>query len=76
MRPYQMKFSHPDPTGPVRITPLGAAVVEALPDRRIVAKINRDFRRLKVCPMSALFDEAGINAFYHGTIIPLPQHLY
>jgi len=59
-----------------RITPLGAAIVEVLPDRRMVATINRDFKRLKVCPTSSLFDEERIKEFYHGTIIPMPQHLY
>ena len=64
------------PNSAVRITPLGAAVVEALPDRKMVAKINRDFKRLKACPMSELFDHAAILKFYDGTIVPMPQHLY
>ena len=68
-------FSTPDDKF-FRITPLGAAVVEAMPDRKMVSKINRDFKRLKVCPMSELFDHAAIRTFYNGTIIPMPQHLY
>jgi hypothetical protein len=58
------------------ITPLGAAVVEAMPDRKMVSKINRDFKRLKCCPMSEIFDHAAILDYYNGTITPMPQHLY
>jgi hypothetical protein len=58
------------------ITPLGAAVVEAMPDRKMVNKVNRDFKRFKWCPMSALFDHAAIMAYYNGEITPVPQHLY
>jgi len=69
-------FSEPDQIGPVRLTPLGAAIVEALPDRAMVNTINRDFKTLRVCPVSALFDAQGIREFYQSRIIPMPQHLY
>jgi hypothetical protein len=58
------------------ITPLGAAVVEAMPDKAMVEKVNRDFKKYKMCPMSELFDFDAVKAFYHGDIIPMPQHLY
>jgi hypothetical protein len=38
-----------------QITPLGAAIVEALPNRKKVAQLKRDFKRRGVCPSSALF---------------------
>jgi hypothetical protein len=37
------------------ITPLGAAVVDALPDQRKVKAITLAFRRQKVCPTSRCF---------------------
>ena len=70
-----MMFSTPD-IHEFIITPLGAAIVEALPDRKMVNKINRDFKRLRCCPMSELFGHAEIKAFYGGSIIPMPRHLY
>ena len=68
-------FSKPDNLV-FTVTPLGAAIVEALPNRKMVRKIERDFKRMKVCPMSDLFDHAAVTAFYRGEIIPMPQHLY
>jgi hypothetical protein len=59
-----------------RITPLGAAVVEAMPDKKMVAKVNHDFKKYKMCPMSELFDFDAVKAFYGGSVIPMPQHLY
>lgn len=47
-----------------RITPLGAAVVEAIPDRRKVRKIQRDFEQKKECPASAIFTAEEVEAFY------------
>lgn len=38
-----------------RVTPLGAAIVEAMPDRKAAAKIKRDFHRTGTCPTSCLF---------------------
>ena len=68
-------FSKPDNLS-LTLTPLGAAIVEALPDRKMVRKIERDFKKLNVCPMSEVFDHEGIRTFYRGQIIPMPQHLY
>lgn len=76
MSDYKKKFSNANKKPHLFITPLGAAVVEALPDRKMVAKINHDFKRIKCCPVSALFDEADIQRFYKGEIIPMPIHLY
>jgi hypothetical protein len=38
-----------------RLTPLGAAIVEALPDRAKVAKIKREFKKTGKCPPSVIF---------------------
>lgn len=46
------------------ITPLGAAVVEAMPNDRLVRTIKRDFARQGVCPVSALFNTRGVVQFY------------
>lgn len=48
----------------LEITPLGAAIVEALPDRARVSKIKRDFNRRRVCPTSELFGDKAVRAFY------------
>ena len=48
------------------ITPLGAAVVEALPDQKWVRQIERDFHEHKICPPSAIFSVAEVEAFYGG----------
>ncbi len=37
------------------ITPLGAAVVDALPDQQKVKAIGRAFKQEKVCPTSGCF---------------------
>lgn len=58
------------------ITPLGAAVVEALPKKQLVRRIERDFKRYKVCPVSELFGACAIRDFYQGKILGLPIHLY
>jgi hypothetical protein len=47
-----------------RITPLGAAIVEALPDRRKVRRIKAAFRRGKLPPASAIFNSKQVAAFY------------
>jgi len=46
------------------LTPLGAAIVEALPDRKLVSKIKADFRRRSVCPVSAIFGQVDVEEFY------------
>lgn len=47
----------------VQITPLGAAVVEALPDQKKVARIKRAFREQRVCPASKLFTQEQADAW-------------
>lgn len=46
------------------ITPLGAAVVEALPDRKAVSRIKKRFRVNRECPISAIFSEDQVREFY------------
>lgn len=58
------------------ITPLGAAIVEAMPNRKMVAKVKRYFRVFKSCPVSQIFDHHGVMDYYGGTITPMPQHLF
>jgi len=38
-----------------QLTPLAAAIVEALPDRAKVAKIKREFKKTGKCPPSVIF---------------------
>lgn len=52
------------PSDELVITPLGAAIVEALPDRDRVRRIKRRFREKRVCPTSAVFDADGVREFY------------
>jgi hypothetical protein len=47
------------------ITPLGAAIVEALPDREKVKRIQQTFKRNGKVPTSAIFKtDSEIEAFY------------
>jgi hypothetical protein len=46
------------------ITPLAAAVVEALPDQQKKRAIQRAFKKQSVCPVSAIFDASAVEAFY------------
>jgi hypothetical protein len=62
-----MKFSDPDPEE-FTITPLGAAIVEAMPDQAKVKQINRRFKQQRECPISAIFNAKAIDTFYGGTI--------
>ena len=48
----------------VQLTPLGSAIVEAMPDRKMVKTIKRIFRKSGQCPASALFSELEVKAFY------------
>ncbi len=57
------KFGKADPKT-ITISPLGAAIVEALPDRKRKQKIERTFRQLGECPTSELFDAAEVESFY------------
>lgn len=53
----------------LQITPLGAAIVEALPDRERVKKIQRDFRRGKLPPVSEIFPTVtSVREFYGRNI--------
>ena len=52
------------------ITPLGAACMEA-DGRASELRIERDFKRLKRCPESNLFDAAAIVKFYRGEVAPI-----
>lgn len=45
------------------ITPLGAAIIEALPDRDKVRRVKALFKKKK-CPVSVIFDKTGVEAFY------------
>jgi hypothetical protein len=51
-----------------QITPLGAAIVEALPNRKLVRRIRVNFRRRLICPVSSIFDAEGIQKFYSGKV--------
>lgn len=55
-----------DRNADLEITPLGAAVVEALPDRAKVARIKRHFRESGTCPTSVIFDADAVRSFYAG----------
>ncbi len=51
-----------------KITPLGAAIVEAMPGRKLIAKIKRDFKRNGKCPVSDIFPtDKDIKNFYKET---------
>lgn len=45
--------------GPLVLTPFGAAVVEALPDRKAVARVKATFKRMGRCPTSCIFPTAA-----------------
>ncbi len=47
------------------ITPLGAAIVEAMPDRAKTRKINREFKNKRLCPTSSLFPTARLVKDYY-----------
>jgi len=48
-----------------RISPIGAAIVEAMPDRKAVARIKRQYRIDGTCPTSAVYPTvAEIQAYY------------
>lgn len=47
------------------LTPLGAATVEAMPDRKLMSKIARDFKKLRICPTSKIFvTKKSVEDFY------------
>lgn len=58
------EFSKNHSTQEFTITPLGAAIVEALPDQRKKSRIVRAFKVRSVCPSSAIFDKSAVEQFY------------
>ena len=56
-----------------RITPLGAALVDALPDRKAVNKVKRDFRERGICPASSLFSPYQVNKWLES-LKTTPMH--
>jgi hypothetical protein len=48
------------------ITPLGAAIVEAMPDQKKVQKLQRAFKSQHQCPTSAIFPTPGSVMEYYG----------
>jgi len=48
----------------ITITPLGAAIVEAMPDSRKMRAIQRAFKTNNVCPSSDIFTPAEVVAYY------------
>lgn len=59
-----MTFSTPDSKF-YRITPLGAALVEAMPNRKLMNTIKREFKKTGKCPLSAIFPtQISIDEFY------------
>ena len=59
-----MQFSDPDTVGPLEITPLAAAIVEAMPDRKLVLRIQRQFKQKGNCPPSAIFTAQEVESYY------------
>lgn len=46
------------------ITPLGAAIVEALPDQKRKKEIQRQFEKHRKCPASLMFDAGQVEQYY------------
>jgi len=54
------------------LTPLGAALVEAMPNRIKMQKLRRDFKRRKICPVSGPFPTAvTVTLFYTARQMPI-----
>lgn len=66
MKKFQYQFAVKERNS-YRLTPLGAAVVEALPDRRRVAEIKRRFRKDGTCPCSLVFPTPEAIADFEAT---------
>lgn len=59
-----MSYSKPDPNR-FMLTPLGAALVEAMPDRQEMADIKYRFRIHGICPISKIFPTVhAVQSFY------------
>lgn len=48
----------------MEITPLGAAIVEVLPDQKRKRELMRRFKRLRECPVSKVFGPKAVVRFY------------
>lgn len=57
------KFSKPDELL-VMITPLGAATVEAMPDKKLMTRIRLRFKNHQECPVSKIFSHEQLEQFY------------
>ncbi len=70
-------FSEVEPRAATKmITPLGAAVVEALPERLLVKYIKRRFKTDNECPVSELFTAEQVVQFYRQegiTVVPVAR---
>lgn len=63
MEGYEKMFSKADKNY-VAITPLGAAIVEALPDQKAVRRIKMRFKKYRECPASMIFNPQQVMKFY------------
>ena len=50
------------------ITPLSAAIVEAMPDRGRVKRIQREFRKLGKCPVSQCFTASEVEQLFRVSV--------
>jgi hypothetical protein len=57
-------FSRNHPQNEYAISPLGAALVEAMPDEARKRRIKQRFKKNKECPTSAIFDKEAVESFY------------
>jgi hypothetical protein len=57
------KFSKPNKNA-FEITPLGAAIVEAMPDRKAMRRIQSRFKKYNECPASVIFNLEQVERFY------------
>jgi hypothetical protein len=48
----------------LRITPLGAALVEAMPNRKLMRRIQTRFEKNHECPEAKLFSAKEVAAYY------------
>jgi hypothetical protein len=56
-------FSKPEKES-YEISPLGAAVVEAMPDRKAMRRIQSRFKKNNECPVSEIFNSEQVVKFY------------
>lgn len=52
-----------NPNDELILTPLGAAIAEAIPNQKLISKIKRSFKQGK-CPISEIFNAKEIESFY------------